>query len=343
MPGRYAEAHKRENYNGPGDARPTGLQIIQDEGRRGDLLDKVVVITGCSSGIGISTAVAMAATGATVYCTARDLDKATGALGDLVEKSRKVHLLHADLTSLASIKALADDIKKREAKVNILINNAGVMYVPEKVNTEDGFELQIGTNHFAHFFLFCQLRDHLLAGSTADFNSRVINVSSMGHRASPVLLDDINLGKSYDPFIGYSQSKTANIHMANHLDRLYGSRGIHAYSLSPGGIVTDLQKHVKDMLNDALKDDKFSTFLKSVDQGCATTVWAAVAQELEGKGGLYLEDCTIAEKAAEDLDEAGDGRVEPGYAKWAYDPEREKALWKLSLGMVGMPADFDNV
>jgi NAD(P)-dependent dehydrogenase (short-subunit alcohol dehydrogenase family) len=343
MPGRYAEAHKKENYNGPGDARPTGLQIIQDEDRRGDLLDKVVVITGCSSGIGISTAVAMAATGATVYCTARDLDKAKRALGDLVEGNPKVHLLYADLTSLASIKALADEIKKRETKINILINNAGVMYVPEKVKTKDGFELQIGTNHFAHFFLFCQLRDHLLAGSTPDFNSRVINISSMGHRASPVLLDDINLDKHYDPFIGYSQSKTANIHMVNHLDRLYGSRGIHGYSLSPGGIVTDLQKHVQDMMDDALKDGQFSKFFKSIDQGCATTVWAAVARELEGKGGLYLEDCAVAEKAGEDLDEAGDGRVEPGYAKWAYDPESEEKLWKLSLGLVDMPADMDDI
>lgn len=337
---RYAKAHHKDNYNGPGDARPTGLQIIRDEDRRDDLSDKVVVITGCSSGIGISTAIAMAATGATIYCAARDLDKAKKALGDLYE-SPKVHLLHVDLTSLASVKAFADEVKDREKKVNVLINNAGVMYVPERVTTKDGFEMQIGTNHFAHFYLFCQLRDHLLAGSTPEFNSRVVNLSSMGHRASPVVLDDINLEKNYNPFIGYSQSKTANIQMANHLDRLYGSRGIHGYSLSPGGIATDLQKHVKEMMEAALEDAKFSKFMKSIDQGCATTVWAAVARELEGKGGLYLEDCSVAQKVAEDLDEAGDGRIEPGYAKWAYDAESEEKLWKLSLEAVGMPADFD--
>ncbi len=237
---------------------------------------------------------------------------------------------------MASVKAFADEIKKRESKINILVNNAGVMLIPTRTTTADGFETQIGTNHFAHFYLFQQLKDLLLAGSTPELQSRVINVSSSGHRWATAQLDDLNLEKNYHPAVGYGSSKTANIHMANHIERLFGSRGIHGYSLTPGGIATGLQKHIQEEM-EALKDDEeVRNFLRSVEQGAATTVFAAVARELEGKGGVYLENCQVAPLAPQGLDEAGNGRLAHGYREWAYDPAAEEKLWKLSLEAVGL-------
>ncbi|TPX17182.1 uncharacterized protein E0L32_003300 [Thyridium curvatum] len=332
---RYAEVHTPEHRKGAGDARPTGLQIIQDEKREADLVGKVVIVTGTSSGIGVPTVEAMAATGATVYCTARDLDRAKTALGALLDWD-KVHLLKMDLTSLASVKAFADEFKKRESKLNILINNAGVMALPTRQTTSDGFEMQIGTNHFAHFYLFCLLRDHLLAGATPEFNSRVVNLSSSGHRVSTVQLDDINLEKGYERWKAYGNSKTANIWMANQITRLYGSKGIQGYSVHPGGIETPLQKYTPEIMEFARGDDFTVKYMKSTAQGCSTTIFAAVARELEGKGGVFLEDCQIAPPVSEGTTFEGYGQLAFGHEKWAYDPEGEEKLWKLSLEKVGL-------
>lgn len=157
---------------------PTALEIIQNNGLEGKLQDKVILITGCSSGIGIDTARALSVTGATLYLTARDLKKAEQALGDLIEKPN-VHLLTLNLNSLASVRACAEEFLSKSSQLNILINNAGVMATPEG-RTQDGFETQFGTNHLGHFTLFYLLKPILLASSTPEFNSRVVNVSSRG-------------------------------------------------------------------------------------------------------------------------------------------------------------------
>ena len=340
MPGKYEAVHRHEVLRGPGDARPTGMEILQDEDRlSGDLSDKIVIITGCSSGLGVSTAQAMAATGATIYCTARALDRAREALGPLLD-SPKVHLLEMDLASLASVKAFADEFRSRESKLNILINNAGVMFIPTNTKTADGFEMHIGTNHFAHFYLFALLKDLLLAGSTPEFQSRVVNLSSSGHRYCPEQFDDINLEKKYDIMVAYGSSKSANIHMANQIERLYGSQGIHGYSVMPGGIYTPLQKHIQAEMESVRASSTYSPWMRSLEQGCATTVWAATARELEGKGGVYCENCAVAVEAPEGLDEAGLGRLQYGYAKWAYNQEMEERLWKMSLEAVGLKDGF---
>lgn len=336
MTGKYEAVHRLEVLRGPGDARPTGLQILQDENRLGgDLIDKVVIITGCSSGLGVSTAQALAATGATVYCTARALDRAREALGALLD-SPKVHLLPLNLASLASVRAFAEEFRRREGKLNVLVNNAGVMFVPANTKTADGFEMHIGTNHFAHFYLFVLLKDLLLAGSSPEFQSRVVNVSSSGHRFCAEQFDDINLDREYDPVVGYGSSKTANIHMANQIERVYGGQGIHGYSLTPGGIYTPLQKHIQEEMKAVREDSTYANWMKGLEQGCATTVWAATARELEGKGGVYCENCAVAVKAPEGLDESGKGRLQYGYAKWAYNQEMEERLWKMSLEAVGL-------
>lgn len=221
MHGKYSQLHKPDMVAGPGDARPTGLQVLQDENRfDGSFLDKVVVITGCSSGIGVPTVEALAATGAVIYggVRAASMERAKEALSPVLDDPKtkeKVHLIDLDLIDLHSVKSFAEEVKKRVSHVNLLINNAGVMAIPTREVTRDGFEMQFGTNHVAHFYLFQCLKDRLLAGAnnSSNFASRVINTSSSGHRASTVHLDDVNLeaeGK-YDRFKAYGHSKTASI------------------------------------------------------------------------------------------------------------------------------------
>lgn len=346
MAGRYNKLHQPEVTAGAGDARPTGLQILRDEDRfDGSLKDKIVVITGCSSGVGVPTFEAMAAAGAIVYGGVRadSMDRAKESLASVLsdpDHKERVHLLDLDLTSLSSVKAFADEIKNREQRVNILINNAGVMAIPQRQVTKDGFEMQFGTNYLAHFYLFTCLKDQLLAGAQAspEFASRVVCVSSSAHRRSPAVLDDLNLeaeGK-YDPWLAYGSSKTCVVWMANQVERLYGSQGIHAYSLMPGGIWTPLLKHVQGEMDQARLDANVIKYMKSPEQGCATTIWAATARELEAKGGIYCEDCEVAGPKPID---APNPHIAPGYAPFAFNPAGEERLWRMSLGMVGLKED----
>lgn len=329
MPGPYTEVHI--SPKGPGDARPTALGIIKDEGLEGKLSDKVVLITGCSSGLGVETARAMSATGAKVYCTARDIAKGQKALEGILEPGR-VELLTLDLNSLDSVRACAKDFLSKSDKLNIIINNAGIMATPTNEKTADGFEGQFGTNHLAHFLLFQLLKPTLLASSTPTLNSRVVNVSSMGHRGSAPNFGDYNYENTpYNPWKAYGQSKTANIYMANEIERRYGSRGLHGFSLHPGGIATGLQTHMKETMASFEKDENTRNYVKSVPQGAATSVLCAVSKELEGMGGKYFDDCEEAE-----LNKPG---AMAGYAAHAYDEEGEKKLWADSCKMVGVEDD----
>ncbi|KAI0426658.1 hypothetical protein F5Y09DRAFT_333973 [Xylaria sp. FL1042] len=331
MKSRYRAAHKHPK--GPGDARPTALQIIEDEEREdGSLSDKVILITGCSSGLGIETARALKATGATLFLTARNLEKAKTALGDILDGG-KVHLLKLDLESLASVRACAEEFLARSERLNILINNAGVRLVPEG-RTRDGFETHMGTNHFSHFLLFELLKPTLLRSSTPQFNSRVVAVSSTAHRTAPFNFDDVNFEKrKYDGVAAYGQSKLANVYMANEIERRYGSQGLHAWSVHPGGIRTGLQRpNFRDYMV-VLKNGPIHTYMymQSPPQGAATSVWAACARELEGKGGKYLEETHVSEGIVEGGDVVG-----PGHAPWAYNEADEKKLYDISLKLVGL-------
>jgi NAD(P)-dependent dehydrogenase (short-subunit alcohol dehydrogenase family) len=347
---RYAGVHKK--LNGPGDARPTALQIVEDNNLEGwsavprsdssritnsdagQLTDKTILITGCSSGIGIETARALKATGARLFLTARDLSKGRKALGDILDPG-KVDLLLLDLNSLASVRNFASEfLQASDDKLNILINNAGIMLTPEGT-TADGFELQLGTNHLAHFLLFQLVKPALLRSSTPDFQSRVVSVSSLGHRMLPPKMDNLMLAGEYEPNQGYANSKTANIYFANEIERRYGDKGLHGLSLHPGGIWTGLQVHTPAETMAAFKADKeLAKYMKSVEQGAATTVWAAVGKVWEGKGGKYLDDCQICPPVPE-----GFTLFEPGYAKWAYSPENEAKLWRMSNEWVGFKED----
>ncbi|KAK3077247.1 hypothetical protein LTS18_010829 [Coniosporium uncinatum] len=325
----YAEAHK--NTKGAGDARPTALQIIKDNDRENNMKDKVFLVTGTSSGLGIPTVEALAATGGKVYCAARDEKKNREVLKDILQHGRVEHIT-MDLGSLESVRAGANEFLSKESKLNVLVCNAGVMATPYG-KTVDGFETQFGTNHLGHFLLFELVKDALLAGSTPDFNSRVVCVSSSGHRGAPVQFGDYNWEKAeYSPWGGYGQAKTSNIYMANEIERRYGSKGIHGFSLMPGGIMTGLQIHVPESMLKTWDTEDVRNFMKSPEQGAATQVWAAVGKLWEGKGAKYLEDCAEAGPVDEGTNVPGG----PGYAKWAFNEEGERRLWEDSMKMVGL-------
>jgi NAD(P)-dependent dehydrogenase (short-subunit alcohol dehydrogenase family) len=202
--------------------------------------------------------------------------------------------------------------------------------------TKDGFETQFGTNYLAHFFLFQLLKPTLLASSSPSFHSRVISLSSSAHRMSPVHLNDLDLRKvGYDPWIAYGQSKTASIHMSTEIERRYRSRGLHGTAVHPGSIATSLQRYLRSDFLKSWSTPELERKMKSPEQGAATTVWAAIGGEWEGKGGKYLEDCSVSEPVSDDEYSGRD----PGYVPHAYDEDVAIKLWSLSLRLVGLNDD----
>ncbi|KAH6985225.1 hypothetical protein EDB80DRAFT_756735 [Ilyonectria destructans] len=297
---KYQAAHA--NPQGPGDARPSALEIVKDEGLVGKLADKVVFITGANQGIGLETARAIHATGATVFLGVRDLKKGQEA---------KLQLIQLELDSLDSVRSSANDFLSKSSKLNILINNAGIMATPEG-RTKDGSERQFGTNHLGHFLLFQLLKPVLLSSSTP----------------SEVRFHDLNFDESgsYDPWVSYGQSKTANIYFANELERRYGAKGLHGISLHPGSIATNLSQYLDpEVLKKATEDETSRRYFKSPSQGASTS----------GRGGRYLSDCVEQGPAAPDTTPLD--LVDLGYAPWAYDQEKEGKLWKVSCELVGVP------
>ena len=230
----YASNH--EDLKGPGDARPDWMQVLKDSDAIGALKGKTVLITGCSAGIGVETAKAMYEAGATCFFQARDMKKLDGVIEDIVKNAQynkegpKPQPIEIHLDSLDSVRKGAEDFKQKSGgKLNILINNAGVMAAPYGT-TKDGFETQIGVNHFAHFLLFELLKPLLLETAKTDgTSSRVVNLSSAGHRMGTVQfsnnaeLEKWNKGENYHKWASYGQAKTANILMV--------SRGFHFFAL----------------------------------------------------------------------------------------------------------------
>jgi NAD(P)-dependent dehydrogenase (short-subunit alcohol dehydrogenase family) len=327
---RYSAVHK--NPSGPGDARPTAMQIIKDESLENGLLDKVIFLVGASAGIGVETGRALAATGAQLFLGARNVEKAKQACSDFLSPGR-VEVVQIDTSSFASVRKAAAEVLSKTDKLHVLVNNGAIMMCPED-KSEDGFELQLATNYLGPFLLYKLLEEKLLESATSQWPSRVINVSSSAHHSSGVHFSNINLIGEYDALKAYGQSKIAMIYMTNEIDRLYGPRHLHAMSVMPGGIMTNLQQHFSEETKAGWeKNEEVQKILKSVEQGAATTVIAAVGREWQGKGGKYLEDC----------EEAVTFEVPPpygarGYAKHAYDKEQEERLWYESHKWVGLPA-----
>ncbi|KAH6716405.1 WW domain-containing oxidoreductase [Leptodontidium sp. MPI-SDFR-AT-0119] len=326
---RYAEAHAKPA--GPGDARPMALQVVKDEGAEGTLQGEVIVITGTSSGIGVQTARALAVTGATLFLTARNVAKAQSALAAFFDPSI-MEIIEMDQESLSSVRAAAAAILAKTSKIHLLVNNAGIMAIPDLRLTADGHELQFGTNHLSHFLFYKLLEPALLAAASPGLPSRVVNLTSSAHNVSGIndtANYDFQQG-GYDPVAAYGQSKTANIYMANEIERRFGSRHLHATSVHPGIVSTGLAQH---MPPDAFKGmEHLYPTMKSVEQGAATSVWAAIGKTWEYAGGKYLVNCAEAGPYVE-----GDNRwTALGYAPWAYDVEKAKRLWSDSLKLVGI-------
>jgi NAD(P)-dependent dehydrogenase (short-subunit alcohol dehydrogenase family) len=202
------------------------------------------------------------------------------------------------------------------------------MGVPELVKTEDGFEQQFGVNHLAHYLLTALLLPTLIQSATESFQSRVISLTSSGHRIAPTSTDDYNFDDGYNPWLSYGRSKTANIWLSNYIDRTYGPRGIHANAVHPGPSITPLHANTPSEL--AAEWAKEPTF-QSPAQGAATSTWAATASVWEGKGGKYLANCSVGEPAKSE-----DTIKDPGYAPHAFDEEGEKKLWELSERLTGV-------
>lgn len=277
-----------------------------------DLSGRTALVTGASAGLGVETVRALQAVGCDVVGAVRDVDKGRSAVPG-------VDLVELDLADLDSVRRGADAIAQRLPRIDLLINNAGVM-APPLTRTKQGFELQLGTNHLGHFVLTNALLPTLGSGS------RIVNVSSRGHLRSPMLWDDPHFRDEsrYEKWTAYGQSKTANILFTVELERRLSGQGIHSYALHPGVIMTELSRHLTedDLTALASRVPAGGLTLKPVEAGAATTVYAAVSKELEGTGGVYLEDCHVAEQTP------GDGSG--GYAPYAMDPDEAAKLWSWS-------------
>ncbi len=291
-----------------------------------DLSGKVALVTGGSSGLGQETARVLAERGAHVILTARDIPKgeAVAAAIRASTGNQRVEVEALELASLEQIRAFAERFLARHPALHILVNNAGVMACPP-AKTADGFELQFGSNHVGHFLMTCLLVPALRQGAA----SRVASVSSRGHHMSPVVFDDVQFQRRpYDKWLAYGQAKTANVLFAVGLERRLAPHGVHANALHPGGIMTELSRHLQAEDFEFLQTRTRGMKFKSVEAGAATSVFAATAPELEGRGGLYLEDCHVA--AVNDADDALDG-----VKSYALDPQNAERLWELSETLVG--------
>lgn len=311
-----------------------GFSSTADEVLEGkDLSDRTMLVTGGYSGLGRETARALAAKGAHVIVAGRDATKLSAAADEIATATgAKVDALVCDLASLASIRAAGEEARARFTHIDVLINNAGVMAAPFG-KTADGFETQFGTNHLGHFLLTKELMPLIERGS----RQRIVNLSSRGHHIAPVDFYDPNFATGpYDPWRAYGRSKTANILFTVGLEQRFGDKGIHAYAVHPGGIHTNLGRHLSDadaaalierIRKNAERTGEQPQPFKTIPQGAATTCWAATAEKLAGHGGLYAEDCHIAETE--------DTSPTHGVRSYALDRGNADRLWTLSEKLVG--------
>jgi len=248
-----------------------------------DLSGKVAIVTGANSGIGYETAKALAAKGATVVMACRNLDKAQSAITNIQSNVTDAHLeiIQLDLADLASVKAFATSFKEKHNRLDLLINNAGIM-IPPYTKTKDGFEVQFGANHLGHFVLTAQLID-VIAQTTG---ARVVNVSSVAHRSGVINFDDLNSEQGYKPWKSYSQSKLANLLFTRHLNNYFQTKNINAISTSahPGWTATNLQEHAGVFKN------LNPIFAQKPHMGALPTLFAAVtdrqANDYAGPSGF---------------------------------------------------------
>jgi len=303
-----------------------------------NLKGKRIFVTGVSAGLGVETARALAAHGARVVGAARDLGKAEVATARVRDAAAAAggsfDMVALDLANLKSVRTCADALLARGEPFDVVIANAGVMATPFG-HTADGFETQFGTNHLGHFELVNRIAPLIRAGG------RLVNLSSAGHRFANVDLEDPNFERTpYDPFVAYGRSKTANILFAVAFDQRHRARGIRAAAVHPGGIHTELGRHmdptfaqsmVEQIDKQLAAEGKPPYQWKTIPQGAATSVWAAVVASPDEVGGRYCENCHVGRVVA---DTAVISVVSEGVRGYALDPQNAEALWNKSEQMV---------
>jgi NAD(P)-dependent dehydrogenase (short-subunit alcohol dehydrogenase family) len=298
-----------------------------------DLAGKRAIVTGGASGIGVETARALAKAGAKVTLAVRNKTAGEAAAADINASvgAERTDVGVLDLADQATVRAFADAWGK--TPLHILINNAGVMACPQTY-TADDLEMQIGANHFGHYTLAAGLASALEAGAAEQGRpARVVALSSTGHFRSPVVFEDPHFRhRPYDKWAAYGQSKTANALFAVGFNARMKDRGVNANSVMPGGIMTPLQRHLprEEMIAFGWIDEagKIADGFKTTEQGASTSVWGAVGPELEGVGGLYLENCAEAAPFG-----AAKGRQ--GVMAYALDSDAAERLWALSVETTG--------
>jgi NAD(P)-dependent dehydrogenase (short-subunit alcohol dehydrogenase family) len=305
-------------------AKTTAAEIMQGV----ELGGRLAVVTGGYSGIGTETTRALAAAGAHVVVPARRPGTAREALAGI----DGVEIAELDLGDLDSVAAFADRFLASGRAIDILINSAAIMASPE-MRVGPGWEAQFGTNHLGHF----ALANRLWPALAADGGARVVALSSAGHRRSPIRWDDVQFETGYEKWAAYGQAKTANSLFAVQLDRLGADAGVRAFAVHPGGILTPLQRHLthEEMVRAGWIDDEGTPRheFKTPEQGAATSLWCATSPQLDGLGGLYCEDCDVAELVpAEETDRMG------GVRPYAVDSDEAERLWELSASLTGVNA-----
>jgi NAD(P)-dependent dehydrogenase (short-subunit alcohol dehydrogenase family) len=288
-----------------------------------DLTGRLAIVTGGYSGIGLETTRALAGAGAHVVVPARRRATAEEAL----QSFENVEVDELDLADLGSVRAFAERFLASGRGIDIFVGSAGIMALPE-TRVGPGWEAQFATNHLGHFALVNRLWPAVNPGA------RVVSVSSRGHHYGPVRFDDLNFGQGYDKWLAYGQAKTANVLFAVQLDKLARDR-VRAFALHPGRILTDLVRHLdrQELIDAGMVDDsgQVTGGAKTPEQGAATQVWAAASPQLDGLGGVYLEDCDVAEPAPAD-------GTRTGVKDYAVDPVLAERLWTVSAELTGVNA-----
>src|SRR6202163_2020372 len=304
-----------------------------------NLKGKRILVTGVSAGLGVETARSLAAHGAQVVGAARDLNKAKAAT-EQVRKNAAANggsfeVVELDLANLKSARACADALLAKGQPFDVFIANAGVMATPFG-HTADGFETQFGTNHLGHFVLVNRIASLIRDGG------RLVNLSSAGHRYANVDLEDPSFEHTpYEPFVAYGRSKTANILFAVAFDKRHRDRGVRAAAVHPGGIQTELARYldasrmqkIVEQINQQLAAEGKPAFkFKTVPQGAATSVWAAVVAPADEIGSRYCENCHVGQIVPDHVTITA---ISEGVRGYALDAENAEALWKKSEEMVG--------
>ena len=293
-----------------------------------DLNGKIAIVTGGYSGIGLETTRELVSSGAEVIIPAKRLDVAIKNLEGIVPKENVVEM---DLSDLNSVKNFTDGYKENFNRLDLLINNAGIMACPE-TRIGNNWESQIAVNHFGHFLLTKELMD-MMAGNDG---ARFVSLSSSAHSLTGILWDDIHfLDNPYDKWMAYGQSKTASSLIAIEFDRLMKDKGVRGFSVHPGGIITPLQRHLQKeemvalgwMKEDGSPTELTKNFFKTTSQGASTTLWCATNPSLNNIGGVFCEDCDIA-KIKSEVDESMQRYF--GVADWAVDIDEASKLWELT-------------